>query len=55
MKTTNQLEAISNIESAEKAQSAFRKLCLTDGKSFTMDDTDIILSEVIKRFKLLHL
>ena len=56
-----QLEAIPNIELAEKAQSALRKLCRTSGRSFTMsvpprlDDTDMILSEVIKRFELLHL
>lgn len=55
------LEAIPDLELAEKAQSALRKLCSTGGQSFTMtvpprlDDTDMILSEVIKRFKLLHL
>ncbi len=56
-----QLEAIPNLELAEKAQSALSKLCSTGGQSFTMtvpprlDDTDMILSEVIKRFELLHL
>ncbi len=56
-----QLEAIPNLELAEKAQSALSKLCSTGGRSFTMtvpprlDDTDMILSEVIKRFELLHL
>ena len=56
-----QLEAIPNLELAEKAQSALSKLCSTGGQSFTMtipprlDDTDMILSELIKRFELLHL
>ena len=56
-----QLEAIPNLELAEKAQSALSKLCSTGGQSFTMtvpprlDDIDMILSEVIKRFELLHL
>ena len=56
-----QLEAISNLELAKKAQSALSKLCSTGGNSFTMnvpprlDDTDVILSEVIKRFEWLHL
>ncbi len=53
------LEAIPNFELAEIAQKALNKLCSTGGQSFTMtvppriDDTDIILSEVIKRFELL--
>jgi hypothetical protein len=56
-----QLEAIPNLELAEKAQSALSKLCSTGGASFTMtvpprvDDTDMILSELIKRFELLSL
>lgn len=56
-----QLEAIPNLELAEKAQSALSKLCSTGGSSFTMtvpprlDDTDMILSELIKRFELLSL
>lgn len=56
-----QLEAIPNLELAEKAHSALSKLCSTGGRSFTMtvppqiDDTDMVLSEVIRRFELLHL
>lgn len=56
-----QCEDIPNLELAEKAQSALSKLRSTGGRSFTMtvpprlDDTDMILSEVIKRFELLHL
>ena len=46
-----QLEAIPNLELAEKAQSALSKLRSTGG----FDDTDMILSEVMKRFELLHL
>lgn len=55
------LEAIPNLELAEMAQKALSKLCSTGGSSFTMtapprlDDTDMVLSEVIKRFELLHL
>ena len=55
------LEAIPNLELAEMAQKALSKLCSTCGSSFTMtaprrlDDTDMVLSEVIKRFELLHL
>lgn len=51
------LKAIPNQELIEKAESAVSKLCKTYGESFIMciparlDDTDIILSEVIKRFK----
>lgn len=54
------LEAIPNLELAEMADKALDKLCSTGGQSFTMtvpprlDDTDVILSEVIKRFKILH-
>jgi len=57
----NQIKLIPNLELAQKAQSALSKLCSTGGASFTMtvpprlDDTDMILSEVIKRFELLHL
>jgi len=57
----NQIKAIPNLELAKKAQSALGKLCSSGGTSFTMsvpprlDDTDMILSEVITRFKLLHL
>ena len=55
-----QIEAIPNLELAEKAHSALSKLCSSGGASFTMtvpprlDDTDMILSEVIKRFELLQ-
>jgi len=57
----NQIEEISNTELAEKAQSILSKLCSTGGQSFTMtvppriDDTDIILSEVIKRLSYLDI
>ena len=55
------IEAIPNLELAKMADSTLSKLCETGGRSFTMtvpprlDDTDIVLSEVIKRFELLHL
>jgi len=57
----NQIKAIPNLELAEMTQSALSKLCSSGGGSFTMtvpprlDDTDIILSEIITRFELLHL
>lgn len=53
------VKAIPDQELAEMAQKAIGKLCSTGGQSFTMtvppriDDTDIILSEVIKRFEVL--
>ena len=53
------VKAIPDQELAEMAQKALSKLCSTGGQSFTMtvpprvDDTDIILSEVIKRFEVL--
>lgn len=53
------LEAIPDQQLAEMAQSALSKLCSTGGQSFTMtvpprlDDTDMIFSEMIKRFELL--
>lgn len=53
----NKLSDIPNLNLAEKAQSALSKLCRTGGNSFTMtvpptlDDTDVIFSEVIKRFE----
>lgn len=56
----SKLEDIPNLELAEMAHKALSKLCSTGGQSFTMtvppriDDTDIILAEVIKRFELLH-
>jgi hypothetical protein len=54
------MEVIPDQQLAEMAQSALSKLCSTGGRSFTMsvppklDDTDIILSEVIRRFLLQH-
>ena len=53
------LENIPDQQLAEMAKKALSKLCSTGGQSFTMtvpprlDDTYIILSEVIKRFELL--
>ena len=53
------VKAIPDQELAEMAQKTLSKLCSTGGQSFTMtvppriDDTDIILSEVIKRFEVL--
>ena len=55
------LESMPNIELAEKAQSILSKLCSRGGSGFTMSrppklsDDDIILSEVIRRFKAMHL
>ena len=52
-------KAIPDQELVEMAQKALSKLCSTGGQSFTMtvpprvDDADIILSEVIKRFEVL--
>ena len=52
------LEAIPNLELAEMAEKALSKLCSTGGQSFTMtvpprlNDTDMLLSEVIKRFRI---
>lgn len=56
-----QLKDIPNLELAEMAQSALSKLCYSGGRSFTMtvpprlDDTDIVLSEVITRFEQMSL
>lgn len=53
------IKNISDQELAEMAQKALSKLCSTGGKNFKMtvppriDDTDIILSEIIKRFEVL--
>jgi predicted ATP-grasp superfamily ATP-dependent carboligase len=53
------VKAIPDQELVEMAQKVLSKLCSTGGQSFTMtvppkvDDTDIILSEVIKRFEVL--
>ena len=52
-----QLAAIPDIELVEQAQTALSKLCATGGRSFVMtvpprlDDTDMVLAEVIKRFE----
>lgn len=51
------LQSLSNAELLEKATDELSKLCKTGGKSFTMrvpvceHDTDIIFSELIRRFK----
>ena len=51
------LEEIPSKELAEKADEMVNKLCRSGGNSFTMtvpprlDDTDIILAELIRRFK----
>lgn len=51
------LSNIPNDELIEKAKNIVSKLCETGGRSFTMtvpvrlDDTDIILSELIRRFE----
>jgi hypothetical protein len=56
-----QLKEVPNLELAEKAQSVLSKLCSTGGRSFIMtvpprlDDTDIVLSELISRFESIHL
>lgn len=53
------VKAIPDQELVEMARKELSKLCSTGGQSFTMtvppriDDTDIILSEVIKRFEVL--
>lgn len=50
--------AITDTEIYEMADTALTKLCRTGAKSFTMtvppqiDDTDIILGEALRRFKL---
>lgn len=55
------VEALSDNELHDMAQKALSKLCETGGKSFTMtvppriNDTDIILAELIRRFKILSL
>ncbi len=52
-----QLKAIPDLELAEKAHSELSKLCSTGGRSFVMsvppqiNDSDMILSEVISRFE----
>jgi hypothetical protein len=53
------LESIPDQQLVKMAREELIKLCSTGGLSFTMtvpprlDDTDIILSEIIKRFELL--
>ena len=50
-------KALSDNELCDLAQKALSKLCETGGRSFVMtvpprlDDTDIILSEIIRRFE----
>ncbi len=61
MKTNEEFEAeqnaISDNKLAEMAHRALSKLCDTGGRSFTMtvppriDDTDMVIAELIKRFK----
>jgi hypothetical protein len=52
-----QLNEIDNLVLIEKAKISLSRLCETGGKSFTMsvpvrlEDTDVILSEIIKRFE----
>lgn len=54
----SEIESIPDLALAEMAQSALTKLCSTGGRSFQMtippriDDTDIVFSELIRRFKL---
>lgn len=58
-KFQEKVKSIPDLELAEMAHKALSELCSTGGRSFTMtvpprvDDTDIILSEVIKRFEML--
>mgnify|MGYP000290573016 CR=1 FL=1 len=55
----DKLSQIDDLVLVEKAKTSLSRLCETGGKSFTMrvpvtlEDTDIILSEVIKRFEQL--
>lgn len=55
-----ELEQIPNEKLVEKANYELSKLCDTGGRSFTMcvppkiDDTDIVLSEIIRRFVKLN-
>ena len=52
-----ELQEISDTDLIGMANKALRRLCATRGNSFTMtvppsiDDTDIVLSEVISRFE----
>jgi hypothetical protein len=53
------LDSISDKELIEIANAELDKLCLSRGESFKMsiplriDDTDVIFSEIIKRFEIL--
>lgn len=53
-----QLQAIPDRELAKKADEALSNLCKNGARSFTMtvppriDDTDMIFSEIIRRFQL---
>lgn len=50
------VQALSDHELIDKADNILRKLCASGGRSFIMtvppsiDDSDIILSEIIRRF-----
>jgi hypothetical protein len=56
---TASIRSIPDIELAEMAHKQLSQMCSTGGRSFTMtvpprkDDTDIVLSEIIRRFVLL--
>jgi hypothetical protein len=53
----NKIQSITNSDLIGMADKALSKLCSTGGHSFTMtvpprvDDTDIVFSELINRFK----
>lgn len=53
----NKVQSVSNSDLIGMADKALSKLCSTGGRSFTMnvpprvDDTDIVFSELIRRFK----
>lgn len=53
----NKVQSVSDYDLIVMADKALSKLCSTGGSSFTMtvppriDDTDIVFSEIIRRFK----
>jgi hypothetical protein len=55
----SKVESLSDNELRDMSQNALSKLCETGAKSFTMsvppriDDTDILFSELIRRFEIL--
>ena len=57
----NKIHTMSDRKLIEEATIQLDKLCVTGGKSFTMNvpprvtDTDLILSEVIRRFESLSI